>query len=397
MNHIKRSLFALSLVFLASCEGFFGTKTDSSFIDVPQYENELVAFVPIQPVISGFMNPTQVIVGYDELIYVTDQGAGEIKCYDLAANLLASFPLKGVKSITQDRTLDLLVIADHDTNIVGTDYTLDAVYRIEMKNGEYGLKNAYIEKKIIHPFYFKTGFSAADAQVRLNQISAIGNNNYYVSRSGPSDSPLQVGGPDDAILKFDRNDKYEGNVPVSTSTGGSQTDYFQEPFGIVTKAQPPQTYSVSGSEDFFFTSADPNYFIKVQEIKHYESENGENYEVNTDFIVGDTTKADGFLTTPGRFSAPQYVHYTGDGTNYIFVSDAEKDSVYLFTNTGLEGVPPLPGSTVSKNIKVSFGGTGSGIKQFNNPKGLFYYNKILYVCDAGNHRVLRFKLTTDFD
>jgi len=35
--------------------------------------------------------------------------------------------------------------------------------------------------------------------------------------------------------------------------------------------------------------------------------------------------------------------------------------------------------------------------QFNEPRGLACWNQILYVCDAGNGRVLRFKLTLDFD
>ncbi|HEX2900688.1 MAG TPA: hypothetical protein VHS96_13280, partial [Bacteroidia bacterium] len=122
----------------------------------------------------------------------------------------------------------------------------------------------------------------------------------------------------------------------------------------------------------------------------------------TDFLVeqlptGDTAKAEGFLYTPGRFASPVDVAYSGDGTNYIFVVDREKDSLYQFTNTGLEGVQAPAGSSSSKNIRVSFGGRGVGLTQFDQPAAVAYYNQIVYVADAGNRRVLRFKLTTDFD
>ncbi|MFT4754705.1 MAG: hypothetical protein ACI85Q_002265, partial [Salibacteraceae bacterium] len=34
---------------------------------------------------------------------------------------------------------------------------------------------------------------------------------------------------------------------------------------------------------------------------------------------------------------------------------------------------------------------------FKNPRAVAYLNEILYVADSGNGRVLRFKLTSDFD
>ena len=68
-----------------------------------------------------------------------------------------------------------------------------------------------------------------------------------------------------------------------------------------------------------------------------------------------------------------------------------------FTNEGYEGVNPPAFSKDRKQILSSFGGRGINLNQFNNPSGVAYYDKIVYVADAGNARVLRFKLTTDFD
>ena len=75
--------------------------------------------------------------------------------------------------------------------------------------------------------------------------------------------------------------------------------------------------------------------------------------------------------------------------------DAEKDSLYQFTANGLEGVEPPPASGQTKFIKTSFGGTGIGAAQFNEPAAVAYNNRILYVADNGNSRLLRFKLTLD--
>jgi hypothetical protein len=65
----------------------------------------------------------------------------------------------------------------------------------------------------------------------------------------------------------------------------------------------------------------------------------------------------------------------------IFVVDSKKNSVSKFTQNGVH--------------VLSFGTGGSGEKQFQNPKGIAYANKIVYVADTGNNRILRFMLSTD--
>ena len=61
------------LVLLASCEGFFGKKTSADFIEVPEYSPREVAYVPIQPALKTFVEPVDIIAGFDELIYVVDK------------------------------------------------------------------------------------------------------------------------------------------------------------------------------------------------------------------------------------------------------------------------------------------------------------------------------------
>ena len=158
--------------------------------------------------------------------------------------------------------------------------------------------------------------------------------------------------------------------------------------------QPPQI-SANGQDHFIFTSVEPNTSIKVQIIDYIESDFGANFEPRI-LAESDATVADGNMASPNKFSRPVSTIYTGDGTNFIFVIDQEKDSLYQFTATGLEGVRPPAGAASSKYQMASFGGTGTGLSQFNKPSGVAYKNRIVWVCDSGNKRVLRFKLTTDF-
>ncbi|MFN8396466.1 MAG: hypothetical protein U0176_17715 [Bacteroidia bacterium] len=385
-------LMVAALVLLsAGCEGFFGKKLDPSFIDVPVYNDKQVAYVPIQPVWDGFMHPVDVAIGYDELIYVADDVAEEIVCFDQSGVELGRMSVPGVHVIAMDRSLDLVALGTFDT--LGT--TLQAIYRIQMDNPDgYGLAHAQIQNKLLHPFYYKNSFAPnVDDQVKLNGLAFKADNSYFVTRSGNATSPVY--GPDNAVVRFTSADDFESTVSVNTSLG-ILNDYFEFPVGITTKAQPPQSPFVNTEFDFVFSSMSSNTQLKVQYINVIATEGGTDYLVEQ-FPTGDTAKAEGFLYTPNRFAAPVDVAYSGDGTNYIFVVDREKDSLYQFTNTGLEGVKAPAGSTSTKNIKVSFGGTGLGLTQFNEPSAVAYYDQIVYVADAGNRRVLRFKLTTDFD
>lgn len=398
-----KKIFILYITLLTSififnaCEKPLGDKTDLGFIDVPNYDEQPIAFVPILPEIKLTGNPQDITVGYDELIYIADPSANKIICFDQSGRKLSERTLPGVKAIAMDRSLELLAVGTKDTVINSVNYKLDCIYRLQLiGNGAYGLNNSIIKKQVIHPFYFKTTFTTSDTAVHINGISIMADNSYYVTRSGPSNSISQIGGPDDAVLVFNQSDKFITTVNVSTEQG-LIADYFKRPFAISTLAKAPQSTNVRTGGDFLFTSLSSNTTLKAQYIRFESSDFGSSYSLNTSLAGQDTSKADGFIYTPNRFTDPRGITISGDGTNYIFVSDAVRDSVYLFTLNGLEGVQPPPGYSSKKNIKVSFGGTGSGPKQFRRPTAMAYHMQTLYVCDAGNGRIVRYKLSTEFD
>lgn len=389
------SLLICFSLLLVGCN-FFGKKVDKSFIDVPSYDKDQVAFVPLQPSFKGFISPVDVIVGWDELIYVADEGKQELICLDLAGNQLGKISIPGIKAVAQNRNLDLFVIGTVPRKINNVDYNLSAIYRIDPKSTIYGLNNAIFEDTIVHPFYFKpsvSAFNSNDANVSFGGIGFTADNYFYVTRSGPNNLVSQLGGPDDALLVFDNDNNFVSPISVLTAVG-TVSDFFSKPLAVSTKAQPPQTFTVSTSGDFFYTSLASDRAIKSLGIKRNDSELGTEYVLLAPLL--DTSLSKRYLYQPDLFSEPSDVALSSDSRNWIFVVDSKKDSVFQFQlNNFSEGVIPPVGSTSKKNIIVSFGGKGTGASNFDNPKAVFYYDRILYVADKGNGRISRFKLTTD--
>jgi len=391
----KRSVFLLPFL-LVGCGDFFGRKTDLSFIDVPEYDNTLIAYVPLLPYWEGFQAPVDICVGYDDLYYVADSAAGEIVCLDEAGRRLGSFRLPGVHAVAQDRRLDLLAAAPVDTIIGGQRYRLDAIIRIRLQspNG-YGIRHATIVNRLVHPFYFKSTFSTTDTLVRFRRIAVLGDNSYYVTRNGVDQDPIKFGGPDDAVLRFNSRDEWQEAVIVESSTG-SQPDFFKGVWAIAGRARPPQSPFVSNADGFWVGLTAPGLPLKVHSVVPREGEQGRFYEVEFRWAQGDSSLADGFLATPQKFSRPEGIAFTGGAQPYLIVADAGKDSVYVFTLSGLEGVIPPPAAGTRRPVKVSFGGRGSGPLQMNRPTAVAHHKRILYVADAGNRRIMRLRLTTDF-
>lgn len=380
-----------------SCDGFLGEKTDVGFIDIPDFQARPVAYVPILPILDQFLAPSDVFAGFDELIYVVDEAAESIVALDQSGRELYSFNVPGVTAVIQDRRLNLIAVGTKDTVIAQNNYVLACLYRIDLQSDMgYGLNHARIVNETVHPFYFKSSFSRSDGEVRFTDVAVIDVNEYYVSRTGPNNDPAKFGGPDDAMLLFNANDTYITPISVTTQ-GGVFKDFFKMPFGLTSRAQPPQI-SASFSRDFFYTSIDPDpdNLYRVRQIEYRETDFGLEYVPNPIGQI-DTSKASGFISEPNKFTKPVDITLAGDGTGFIFVIDEAKDSLFQFTSNGLEGVQPPPGTGEIKHIKVSFGGRGIEPNQFNSPAAVAYMNEIVYVADKGNGRVLRFKLTTDFD
>lgn len=428
MKNVTRFLllaaFAVSAV---SCAELFGTKKDKLTDEIfeqgrldPNVIVDVVGYAALVPFWEGFNKPTAVTVGYDELIYVTD--ADGVHVLDRAGRRLNSYALRGAVAITQDRNLNVFVAARFDTvvSLVSptTVWDLACVYVLRDLNRSNSVR---VVDKLVHPFtddsrgstsariarLSKTD-SNSDERVEFTGIATLADNTVYVTRRGPVNSGTGIAAPDNTVLEFTRlrnpdqtfRQKWV-NARQITALNPTVPSLISavKPSAIMSFIAPPQRERMSPDRSFLIAQADTTQPVpyRVLWISAVESPEGLSFQPNTTLLAQDTSKAERFLYGNGRFRRPSGLAFAADGTNYIFMTDAATDSLHIFQTSGVEGIrrPGAPSS--AKAVIASFGGRGTGPRQFNKPSGVAYFRRVVYVADRDNNRICRFKLNTDFE
>jgi hypothetical protein len=388
-----------------SCDFLFGSRHDSQVDEIfeqgridPNLVPQNVGYVPILP-IWKFSHPIDVFVGYDEMIYVIDDNG--LNILDLKGQIHRTIPIYKAKEVTQDRRIHTYVAGRIKANISGQDRDLPAIYHL--KNTATSDGPVFVDT-LIHPFCDisrnNISFRNQDLQVEFNGLACRADNVLYVSRSGPVNDLTSSARPDNAVLFFDENGKNIGYAnglnPISANLKS-----ILGVSGIAGFVSPPQKlYGVNETHDFILCQVYQSIPIEyrvlwIKEVSDPDA--GTSYEENAGMLSFDYSKATNFMYDLGKFKKPEDVFIASDQSGYIFVVDSEKDSFYQFTQKGYEGVNPPPNSNYIKNVVVSFGGLGSGAFQFNNPMGVCYYKKTVYIADRDNNRILRYRLNTDLE
>ena len=415
-------VFALA-VGLAACDSFLGSKSDETTDEIfeegriPPTLVSDAEYVPLFPFLTlggdgtPLEAPQDVYVGYDELIYVVD--ARGLHVLDLAGRPAAFIALDGAASVIQDRRLHLFVTARRDTFLNNRDWNLPVVY-------EYSgvTTGAPVQENIIwHPFdddsrkFNRPDPIATDEEVDFTGVAMLPNGNFYVSRRGPINDRTSVILPHNTVLEFTTEGVNVQAIIALNPTRESLRSSVN-PTDVITFVHPPQRTSFTDVKDFIVaqspypdgtagsgvTDSDSLRFA-VLSIRAIVTADGIEYRPDSQKLTtaSDPSKGGGFLYDEFKFLNPSDVGFAADGTNYIYVLDAGRDSLFVFTNNGVEGVAPPPGSSSTLPVKVSFGGTGDGALQFRNPQGVAYFDRIVYVADTGNNRISRFRLNTDFE
>lgn len=429
----ERSRGAVSLcliscfIILQGCSDIFGSKDNATTADIfeqgridPLNAEDVVGYAAITPFWDGFLAPTDVTVGFDELVYVTD--ANGLHVLDRAGRRYQTIPLEGAQNVVQDRRLNVYVTARRDTVLQDLDpnvtWNLPVVYKIQNANGAGDLRIADI---IWHPFDDGTRVTQTAQRARLRKdspendelveftgVSILADHSIYIGRRGPRNRTNTLDAPDNTIIEYapirNADGSYEDGmrfIRVIRNLNPT-TPSLLSAIGVSSIQSfigPPQREQMSASRSFVIAQADTNAIIpfRVLIVNAVETTDGLVFEPFRAGLQTDTTQANGFLYELFKFKQPTDIGYAADGTNYIFVTDAGTDSLYLFQNNGYEGVNPPAGSDATKPIIVSFGGEGSGAKQFRNPSGVAHFRDVVYVADTGNNRICRYKLTTDFE
>lgn len=418
-------ILAAALI-VTGCD-LLGSKGDSITDEIfeqgrqdPNLIVEEIGYAALVPFWDGFDQPTDVYVGYDELVYVTD--AEGVHVLDRAGRKYDTYPLRGAISVTQDRLLNVYVAARYDTVITAVDpditWDLPAVYKLKNLN----TNDPVIEVDVLkHPFRrfdssrsnttlerFRLNRNSLnnDELVEITSIAVMSNNDLYITRRGPSNASTTPF-PDNTVLIFDeelsggeRTGRMRNvgrinlrpNEPSNFFSGIDITD-------ITPLLGPPQRDNISNNRGFIVTQGNPerNIPFRTLWIDAVNTPDGIEYRQNSSLQVRDTSRADSFLYDQNKFKNPTGVAYSADARAHVFVVDAVTDSLYQFQSNGIEGVNPPPGSDLEKAVNVSFGGTGNGPREFNNPSGVAYFQRIVYVADKGNNRIARYRLNTDFE
>lgn len=390
----------LLLILLAGC-AFFGEKNKvSDYIEKPDYSLKSVEYVPVYPDFGSDILPVSLCMGYDELLYAVDS-ARAILAFDEAGRELARFPLPGVEFVIQNRSLDLYALGRMDTLFNNVRFNVPVIYRISQKAATEGgstslnLGSARIVKKLVYPFCInepgKLNNKANLEAIRLSALGFMDDNSYYIASSGPKDLAGDASVTKrNSVLTFSAADVFQGGFFEGEGQPGIS------PAGLSTLVQPPQRARMESRKDFIYTSLTPDLAISVRYLQVQVTVDG----VFTNFkplAQPPASAADGYLYQPFRFKKPVSVLYAGTSQKYIFVADAGTDSIYAFQENGYEGTNPPAQYSNRKLIRVSFGGTGSGPAQFRRPCGLAWFNRVLYVADAGNRRISRYKLSSDYE
>jgi len=361
--YIKRKLcymvfIILALVILTNCVDKFVAPDNSPST------NQVISdtlYIQKTPIWTGFNRPQDILIGKDNFIYIADTDNDRIVLLNLAGHVLGERQIKKPVALAQDFQLNIIVCAQFDTLINGSNINYSAVYKLNMVAGSGHIENAPITRLLP-----KTSFDFLRPDREYTGVTSFYDNSFYISRKGPSNATLID--PDNSILIFRKKelandskiDTLIGRVPLLEPSGT----------GLMSANNISSLTSFSGNKlDMVVTITGENSF-KTQVLEY----------VHTEDFSGYRNKLSPFVTsmmTVSKFEQPEGI--TLDIFDNVFVADAAKDSIFKFNSFGDE--------------MESFGGP----KVFSSPHAVAYYDKTLYVADTDNNRILRFVLSTDID
>jgi hypothetical protein len=340
------AIFAIAVILAWGCGGEkFPLPSQTDVIGTTVVSD--TTYLQLRPIWNSetgynFNHPKDVLLGREPLVYIADTGNDRITMMDLAGNIIAhSQFINNPVCIAQDSKLNILAVTDSNK-----------IYRINLVAVRHDISTASIElvwEEVDNPDRRFTGIGAALFSSQGKSVIS------YVAAATGNDKK------DNQLLIFPED--FDVRIPDALNL---------EPngLGILSASEPSGITSIRDySADFIFCMRGENNF-KVQWIT--PGEFGFMPRLNP-------SQGNFDLFEPGKFSAPEDV--TVDPEGNIYVVDADLDHVFKFSSQGDE--------------LQSFGDSGSGEKQFNQPHGVAIFDKTLYVADTGNNRIVRFRLSTD--
>lgn len=318
-------------------------------------------YIKQNPDWKGFNRPMDIIIGHEPFVYVADTYNDRIVMMNLNGDVLGTKSVKHPVALAQDFQDNLIVCATLDTAIQGNAISVSAVYKIDLYASGHNIAAAPVTMLLPTSSDFR--FIDEIKRREYTGVCVFYDNSFYISRKGPEN--LSQFDPDNSILMFQKTayagvkkDTLIGRVPLITPEGT----------GLVSASKISSLTPFNRRNmDFVVTLLGENSF-KTQWLQF----------VSTGIFTGYVSKfqpGNAKMMAVNRFLQPEdaAVDYSGN----IFVADAAKDSIFKFNAYGEE--------------LQSFGGPSV----FNHPYAVAVFNKVVYVADTDNNRILRFQLSTD--
>lgn len=328
-------------------------------------------YIPVLPVWTTagevpFNHPQDVHVGFDGYIYVADAGNNRVVKLDKAGKFVAQYEgLKSPRSVSQDQLLRVLATGGNTVYVkLKEKQAFDSLYAgLDIYDTTIILRpDTLIDTVIIPPdtIIVDTTIGLFDTTYIVDTIPT----NYEAIAPDPRlvsgySLYLVCDYTRDQITRFiyfPPKELYDLGAIIPSGFVLSRTRF---PTGI-----------------FTYLNGDKWRILFCQALEYYSVQLLDGDDLTP--LIPDKDKP--VIYRQGTFGVAEDA--VVDEYENIFVVDSKKNQVHKFSRNGVR--------------ILSFGRKGVGEKEFKNPKGIAYANKIVYVADTGNNRILRFMLSTDF-
>lgn len=389
-----------------------------------------------------FSEPSDVYVGREPFIYIADTGNDRIFMLDTFGNILGI--IEGIPhpvDMVQDPRLILYIVNE-----------TSKIYVVDLFKINHDLTNAKIDT------IFGAEQKNHDCELRPSDCwefvgisvykNSDGDNELYLASTGPRERNRMI---HQVSLDTSRVEPYKGPLPLVP--GGLGFFGVTEPTGItdvrgrlidfVFTQRGANTFKVQwittgGETSAFGAFLDPRLGFDIFQIDFVEPEDVAVDEFLNLYVID--AAADSMYKFSSNGALLQTLGPVNDAQKEITLTSTLLENTFI---DSLEGSPILKGSIdifkssesdttllLSDNGRGFFEGwagtgtfnyetglmnitfndsmrsvTSAGVKMsifystkgLNNPRGISVFNKIVYIADTGNDRVLRYKLSTDIE
>lgn len=359
---MKKS-FILIFLLLATLYGC-GDKLDLSQFPITNNGGVInvndTSYVHQTPDWVGFNSPQDIIIGNDQIIYVCDTKNNSVVQLDVAGDRLSTrlfgtniFP----KKISQDYNFDLLVLSDSVTSLD----TITVLHRLKLVENGGLVANA----RIITLMTSMYPTPNTNKLRKFTGVSVYPDNTFIITRTGPSD-PIGIDNGN-AIIKASGIEYIVSAEKINGFQISGNSFYSIENVSDISVAK-------NSTTDFIITR-NTNDTTSLNKVIYFIFN-----DVNGTFDPKFNSPLQDIAST--KFGTPNAV--TQDANSNIYAIDALRNHLFKFNPSG-------------KLLVESFGTLGAGVHQLNSPQGVAHYDKVLYIADSGNNRIVRYKLSTDLN